>query len=153
MLFEINMPKAFSQVFIVAVMLITFIGQAMAFSSSASSESGSESLYQKNHQSNLDADIAGDDNNSLSNSVSVKKHNDALTDCADLDCCEVDCCTINVCENDCVCAASGCLSLMFLNNGIADKDIKGFTETLTLTNLIQTQSISSNPYRPPIVLS
>ena len=147
------MPKAFSQVFIVAVILITFIGQAMAFSSSASSERTSESHNQNNHQNNLAADIAVNDNDRLANSVSTKKHNDYLTDCSDLDCCELDCCTINVCENDCVCAASGCLSLMFLNNGIADIGIKGFTETLTLTNPAQTQSISSNPYRPPIVLS
>ena len=88
-------------------MLITFIGQAMAFSSSASIERTSESHNQNNHQNNLAADIAVNDNDRLANSVSTKKHNDYLTDCSDLDCCELDCCTINVCENDCVCAASG----------------------------------------------
>ena len=137
------MPKPFSTFFIIAIMLISFVSQAMAFSSLLSGEKANEGAN----------DIHISTDNNISTSSKINEHKDTLTACSDLDCCATDCSAINVCESDCVCAASGCLSLIYLSNLIANTDIKSFTETLALTNPTQNQSISSNPYRPPILLS
>jgi len=134
------MRKALSTVFVIAAMLIAFLGQTMAFGSVISTEKHNEQSYLSSlgTQISINDDISG----------LVKEHKKNITNCAEIDCCSTDCCDV-----ECVCAGTGCSSLMFLNNIMTANQLAIFNETISLPKTKQANSITSLPYRPPILIS
>ena len=132
------MHTAFSKAVVVVVMLVAFLGQAMAMSSLISNKSSDKNSYQSTYQSPFSA-------NSFVNSEKPQINDLAVADCSDPICCDLDCC-----DNDCICAASGCSSIVYLYSEIDAVQLPIFSEILPLTQLKQANSIISIHYRPPI---
>jgi len=125
------MLKALSKVFIILVMLCTFVGQAMASYISISCESSTElNLSIKN-------------NETINHNEWDEGHTKASEDCCGVDCCDI----------DCVCSANSCSSITYLNVDVGSTQVVVFNEAVYLQKSAQPKSISTLLYRPPIYTS
>ena len=109
------------------MMMVAFIGQAMAYHTAFSIEPSAdihtvtEHVEQPQHIESADSDCQ-------------------LTNCCDTDCCEI----------DCICPANACSSTTVLNSSIDSTDIQIFSESVAALQSKQPHSISTSLYRPPI---
>lgn len=131
---EFFMLKAVSRVLLISVMLIAFIGQAIAFNSAMSCETPENTL------------LANADSNA---SEQVKqKYLEASASQSSEDCCGIDCCDL-----DCTCIANACSSFMYVETeGYASKK-STLNEVVWLQQADQPKTIATLLYRPPIFTS
>ncbi|MDO6488571.1 hypothetical protein Q4503_12725 [Colwellia sp. 6_MG-2023] len=124
------MVKAVSRVLFLAVMLVAFIGQVLAFNTSMSCETYAEShSLIKNHTlENNDPSIIDTDNSE-------------------------DCCNIECCDMDCVCMAHVCSSSTYFSTDVGLNKTAVVGEKLYTYNVEQSKSIITLLYRPPIFIS
>lgn len=118
------------RVLIIAVMLVGFVGQAIAFNTSMPCETSAVPL-----SPSINNLIKRDDSNSLK------------IDSAE-DCCGIECCDLN-----CNCIANGCSSFIYLSTEIDSTEIASFSEAGYMQQFEQPKSIASLRYRPPIFTS
>lgn len=124
------MFKAVLKVLVLAVMLVAFVGQAIAFNTAMPCETSVDA-----HSSNVSE---------------LVKHYDSNSSSSDS---EEDCCGIACCDLDCTCIANACASSVYFN--IEVNSLK----TITLSDIIyiqlpeQPRSIATLLFRPPIYIS
>ncbi len=135
LLLEIIMVKALSKVFFVTAMLIAFIGQAMTFNTLTSFENACKDFP--------DFNISNDNNKNINKDDQPKTDSEAIDDCCDVECCDI----------NCACSATACTTLMYLKSDIGANQIVSFNEPIPLPQSEQPNSITSLPYRPPIITS
>jgi len=124
------MFKAVSRVLFLAVMLVAFIGQVLAFNTSMSCETYAEShSLIKNHALENNEPSIIDTNNSE------------------------DCCSIECCDMDCVCMAHVCSSSTYFSTDVGLNKTVVVGEKLYTPNVEQSKSIITLLYRPPIFIS
>jgi hypothetical protein len=124
------MFKAASKVLVIAVMLIAFIGQAIAFNSAMSCET-SESSFSSNLMKQVKL------NESVSNATDNSE----------------DCCGIKCCDLDCTCVANACSSFMNVDTEVEAIKATTLNEVVGLQQSDQPKSFSTLLYRPPIFIS
>lgn len=116
--------------------LVAFVGQAMAshfltFDDASvvqqvDIQQQSAVEFDKNHDANAPADTSND-----------------VDDCCDTDCC----------EGECICPANACISMVYLDNSIAQSSLILISEFALATTQKNPQNIVSSLYRPPIFTS
>lgn len=121
------MPNVRSNILIVVLMLVSFFGQAMAYSVT------------------VPCDMSADTHSSIEHATQ-DKHDSTGVD--DSDCCKTDCCDIN-----CICAANGCSSSVYLNTEMSPRNLTMIYSAIDRWQAKQPTSISSLLYRPPIFTS
>ena len=119
------MFKADPRVLVIAVMLVAFVGQAIAFNTFMSCENSADSL-----SANLSEPVKQYDSNPI-----------------DIDNPE-DCCGV-----DCSCIASGCSLLVYFNTEVELIETAALSEVVYMRQSEQLKSISTLLYRPPIFTS
>ncbi len=124
------MLKAISRVLVMAVMLVAFIGQAMAFNTSMPCETLAES-----HDTSFN-ELA---NHYDSNSIDTKS--------------QEDCCGIECCDLACTCIANACSSFVYFNSDLNSTKLVALTEVVYKQQFTQPKSIPALLYRPPIFTS
>jgi len=124
------MFKAVSRVLVIAVMLVAFVGQAVAFNTSTSCETSIDSL-----SPNFSEIVKHIDSNSID------------TDSPE-DCCGIDCCGV-----DCTCIANACSSIVYVNTEVDSIKITAVSEAVYMQPSEQPHSMSALLYRPPIFAS
>ena len=124
------MFKADPRVLVIAVMLVAFVGQAIAFSTSMSCETSADSLY-------------------ANFSEPVKQYDSKPIDTDNPE----DCCGIECCDVDCSCISSGCSSLVYFHTEIELTETTALSEVVCMHQSEQLKSISTLLYRPPIFTS
>ena len=127
---EVTMFKAVSRVLVIAVMLVAFVGQTLAFNASMSCETSVDSLSP--------------------NFSELVKHYDSKpidTDSPE-DCCGIECCAV-----DCSCIANACSSFVYFNTEVDSTKTVALSEVVYLQQFEQPKSISTLLYRPPIFTS
>lgn len=124
------MFKAVSRVLIIGMMLVAFVGQAIAFNTSMSCESSVDSLSPNFHE--------------------LVKHYDSSTVDTDSpeDCCGIECCGVN-----CACIANACSSPLYFTTEVDPTKIAALSEVIYMQQSGQPKSISTLLYRPPIFTS
>ncbi len=121
------MLKVVSRVLIIAVMLISFVGQAIAFNTSMPCETSVDSSFPNF-------------------SELVKHYNSNLIDTdSPEDCCGIDCCSV-----DCICIANACSSFVYFNTEVDATKAAALSEVAFMHQSEQPKSISTLLYRPPI---
>ncbi|MDK1285767.1 hypothetical protein [Pseudoalteromonas umbrosa] len=85
------MLKHLSHIFVIAAVLVAFVGQSLAYNFVMSYEQGSV--------------LVSDMHTPASNSLDTAKQNAQSED----DCCEVDCC-----EDECICPANACMTFAYV---------------------------------------
>jgi hypothetical protein len=146
------LPKL-SQVLVLSVLLLAFLGQAMGYSLFNSCEENgvlsSSNLGTSNlNISNVTAPVHNDVNTSLDNTLSSNKAKSSEHVKS-----QVDCCTDECCDAACVCIANGCTSAMYLNVELIPSKPMLLSESPYLPFFAQPKSISTSRYRPPIFTS
>ncbi|TMO67771.1 hypothetical protein [Pseudoalteromonas aurantia] len=124
------MFKPLSKTCIAIMMMVAFIGQAMAYHTSFSIEASSDVHIVTEH-------------------VEQPQHIES----ADSDCQLTNCCDTNCCEIDCICPANACTSALYILN---EPQMIGFMYVNgPIYSSINKQPISilSLPFRPPIFTS
>jgi hypothetical protein len=124
------MFKAVSRVLVIAVMLVAFVGQAIAFNTSMLCETSVDSFSP--------------------NFSELVKHYDSKP--IDTDNRE-DCCGIECCDVDCTCIANACSSLVYLNTEVDSTKTAALSDVVYMQQFEQPKSISTLLYRPPIFTS
>ena len=124
------MFKADSRVLVIAVMLVAFVGQAIAFNTFMSCENSADSL-----SANLSEPVKQYDSNPI--------NADNPEDCCGIECCDV----------DCSCIASGCSLLVYFYNKVGLTETAALSEVVCMHQSEQLKSISTLLYRPPIFTS
>jgi len=134
------MLKTLPKVLVVMVMLVTFIGQAMASNIFLFCETAIEP-----HSPIENTELVEliDSNLIDSSLIRAGKLVDNTKDCCDIECCDI----------DCLCIANACSSVVYLNNERAEPNSLILSEAAYLQQFEQTNSISTLPYRPPIFTS
>jgi len=127
---EFFMFKAASRVFVIAFMLIAFIGQAIAFNSAMSCETSENS-------------ISANSSEQLKYNGSEKNVPDSLEDCCGIECCDL----------DCTCVANACSSFMNVGTEVDATKVDTLNETAGLLKTEQPKAFSTLLYRPPIFIS
>ncbi len=127
---EFFMFKAASRVLVIAVMLIAFIGQAIAFNSAMSCETLESSFS--------------------SNLIEQVKYNESVTSATGS---SEDCCGIKCCDLDCTCVANACSSFMNVSTEVEAIKATTLNEVAGLQRLEQPKIFSTLLYRPPIFIS
>jgi hypothetical protein len=124
------MFKAVSRVLIIAMMLVAFVGQAVAFNTSISCETSVDSLSPTFSE--------------------LVKHYDLSTVDTDSpkDCCGIECCGVN-----CTCIANACSSSVYFNTVVDPTKTAALSEIIYMQDSEQPKSISTLLYRPPIFTS
>jgi len=117
-----------NNIVIVILMLVAFIGQAMA--STAMSYSGA---------SCVDGDMA--------NTMPMMSHDHMLLDDSDKKTAMM--ASMDCCQDDCKCPSNGCLSLSFLLNTSLNSQVFSDKKITQFPSLNKSQA-SSSLYRPPI---
>jgi hypothetical protein len=127
---EVTMCKAVSRALVTVVMLVAFVGQAIAFNTSMSCETSVDSL---------------------SHNVSeLVKHYDS--NLIDTDSPE-NCCGIECCDVDCNCLANACSSFVYLNTDVDSTKIAALSDVVYMQQSEQPKFIATLLYRPPIFTS
>lgn len=124
------MFKAVSRVIFIAVTLIAFIGQAIAFNASVSCENSVKSI-----SPNFSEIIQPFDSNPIDTSSPD------------------DCCGIECCDLDCICIANACSSFIYFNTEIDSIKTAVLSEAVYSQKSEQPNAISTFLYRPPIFIS
>ena len=139
------MFKAVSRVLFLAVMLVAFIGQVLAFNTSMSCETsaGSHSLNKNNHLADSVSIKSASINAALENNESNIKDTDSSEDCCSIECCDM----------DCVCMAHVCSSSTYFSTNVGLNKTVTVSEKLYTPNFEQPKSIITLLYRPPIFIS
>lgn len=124
------MFKAMSRMLIIAMMLVAFIGQAIAFNTSISCETSVEYLSP--------------------NVSELVKHSDSnLMDTDNQeDCCGIECCAVG-----CTCIVNACSSFVYFNDEFDSNKTATLGEAAYIQLSEQPKSISTLFYRPPIFIS
>lgn len=128
------MFKAASRVLLIALMLITFVGQAIAFNSAMSCQAAKSSP-------NANASVIVNEQ--------VKHNKLELTAAGGSE----DCCGIECCDLDCTCVANACSSFMYVETGSNTSQKLTLNEVACLQPADQPTAISTLLYRPPIFIS
>lgn len=128
---EINMFKAVLRVLITAVMLVVFVGQAMAYNTSITCETSVVSHASSNH------------NESVNHNDSKSTNTNSSVDCCDIDCCDV----------YCICIAHAFSYFAYFNIEVYSTKIAILSNTFYIQKSKQPISIPTLPYRPPIFTS
>lgn len=121
------MCKAVLRIFIIAMMLVAFVGQAITFNTSMSCETSVNAL-------------SFDTNERV-------KHYDLNTTSPE-DCCGIECCGVN-----CTCIVNACSSSVYFNTVVHSAKIIILAEVFYMQQFEQLKSISTLLYRPPIFTS
>ena len=116
-----------SQWIMVVVMLVAFLGQAMAYSTVLPCEAKDEHVSDSLNNENANHDDA----------------DEHVSDCCDIECCDV----------DCICPSAACSSIVYLSNDVRLRKIMRVTQTLVIEQDIQPDPVSALHYRPPIFTS
>lgn len=124
------MFKAVSRVLVIAIMLIAFVGQAIAFNTSMSCETSVDSLSPKFSE--------------------LIKHYDLKP--MDTDNTE-DCCGIECCDVDCICIANACSSFIYFHTEVNSTKSTALSDVVYIQQSEQPKSIATSLYRPPIFTS
>ena len=124
------MFQAVFRVLIIAMMLVAFIGQAIAFNSSMSCETSVDT-----HSHNVSEQVKHYDLNPID-----------ITS-------QEDCCGIKCCDVNCICIANACSSFEYFNIEIDSKKIATLKEVVYMEQSKQPKSIAALLYRPPIITS
>jgi len=124
------MFTAVSRVFVIAMMLIAFVGQAIAFNTSVSCETPVNSP-------------------SPDFSELVKQYDSNPTDTDSPD----DCCGIECCDLECTCIANACSSFLYFNTEVDANKTATLSEVISRQQFEQPKSIANLLYRPPIFTS
>ena len=124
------MFKVVSKVLVIAVMLVAFIGQALAFHTSMSCETS------------LDFTSLG-----FSERVMHKDSNSIDSD--DFE----DCCGIECCDLGCTCIANACSLFVYFKTDVESTKIVALSDAFYKQESAQPKSISTLLYRPPIFSS
>ncbi|TWX73943.1 hypothetical protein [Colwellia sp. C1TZA3] len=124
------MLKAVSRMFVIAMMLVAFVGQAMTFNSSMSCETSVNSHSSKTSERVKHYDL------STLNTVSLE------------DCCGIECCDVN-----CTCIVNACSSSVYFNTVVNSAKIAVLAEVFYMQQSAQPKSIATLLYRPPIFTS
>lgn len=127
---ETTMLKAVTRVLLIAIMLVAFVGQAIAFNTSMSCETSVESLPQN-----------------VNELIKHIDHNLVDADTPE-DCCGIECCTIN-----CTCIANACSSPIYFSTIVNPTKTAAVGEVIEMLQSEQPKSISTLFYRPPIFTS
>lgn len=121
------MFKAVSRVLFIAVMLVAFVGQAIAFNTPIYCENSVDSTFP--------------------NVSELIKHFDS--DPIDTDSSE-DCCGIECCDMGCICIANACSSFVYFNAEVDSIKIAPLSEAVYMQKSEQPNAITTFLYRPPI---
>jgi hypothetical protein len=121
------MFKAVSNVLVIAVMLVTFVGQAMAFNTAIPCEKSENSL-----------------SHSFSEQVTHNYLKQIDTDKSE-DCCGIECCSVG-----CTCIANACSSFVYVNTDVNPTNMAALSEAAYIQLLEQPNSPPTLLYRPPI---
>lgn len=124
------MFKAASKVLVIAVMLVAFVGQALAFNTSMPCETSVDTI-------SLDFE-------------ELEKHLDSNQ--IDTDSLE-DCCGIECCDLGCTCIANACSSFVYFNTEVYATKIGTLSEVINNHPAAQPKAIAALLYRPPIFTS
>ncbi|TWX50579.1 hypothetical protein [Colwellia hornerae] len=124
------MLKAVSRIFVIAMMLVAFVGQAITFNTSMSCETSVNSL-----SSNASERVKHYDLNTL-DTVSLE------------DCCGIECCGVN-----CTCIVNACSSSVYFNTVVNSAKTAVLAEVFYMQQSEQAKFISPLLYRPPIFTS
>ena len=122
------MFQAVLRVFVIAMMLTTFVGQAITFNSSMSCQTSGE--YSSPHFSEL----------------VIHAESDPIDTNSSEDCCGIECC-----EVDCTCISNACSSFVYLNTDVDLTRQSTDSDVLYLQYIEQPNSIATLFYRPPIL--
>ena len=129
------MYKPLSKILITIIMLVAFIGQAMA-----------------NHMVIFSDDVASfqfTQIQTVKNSATAKIATEAITSSSiehEEDCCDVDCC-----EGDCACPANSCASSVYLENQLYLSMLFNTAEPVLSVQIQETYNLVNSLYRPPIL--
>ena len=131
------MFKSASKFIIAAIMLVAFVGQVFANSTSAlCSPAVDPHAYENKREAANHLVLLASDSVKLSKEESEQ------------DCCDIDCC-----DASCICAASTCSSLVYLSHKISAVNVVVMVSISHLQTFEQPRSITFLPYRPPIFTS
>ena len=124
------MFKAMSRMLIIAMMLVAFIGQAIAFNTSISCETSVEYLSP--------------------NVSELVKHSDSnLMDTDNQeDCCGIECCAVG-----CTCIVNACSSFVYFNIDVDSTKTTSSSDVIYKQQSEQPKSIATLLYRPPVFTS
>jgi hypothetical protein len=125
-----------SKVLVVAVMLIAFVGQALAYSS-MSCEMSHESHMNMSHDSmdHSSMDHSSMDHASMDHSSVDQNSQNQHEEC---------------CGSDCVCPDSACMSIIIVGSDPKTAYVACLSESVSFQPMNQTKSIPTSLYRPPI---
>ena len=127
---EVYMFKVVSNVLVIAIILVAFIGQTLAFNSAMSCETSVES-------------------SALGFSELVKHKNSNSTDSDNSE----DCCGIECCDLGCTCITNACSLWLYFNTEVESTRITALSEAIYKQQPVQPESIATLLYRPPIFTS
>ncbi|GHE88167.1 hypothetical protein [Thalassotalea profundi] len=122
------MFKAVTNIWIITVMIVVFIGQAMAYNASIPCETSDEI-----HSTSIYSELIIYNDSHIGNSE---------------DCCGIECCDIG-----CSCVANACTSIVFINTEIATTNLSVLSESIYTQLSEQPKTIDTPHYRPPIFIS
>ena len=124
------MCKAVSRMLVTVVMLVAFVGQAIAFNTYISCETSVDSL-----SPNVSELVKHLDSNSIDTNN------------------QEDCCGIECCDVDCNCIANACSSFVYFNTDVDSTKTATLSEVVYMKQSEQPKSIATLLYRPPIFTS
>jgi hypothetical protein len=124
------MFKAVSKVLVIVVLLVSFIGQAMAFNTSMSCETSVVA-----HNTNHSELVSHYDSNPF--------EADSTEDCCGIECCDV----------DCTCITNACSPFAYFVTDTDPAKAVVLSEAVFFQQPKQPKSISTSLYRPPIFTS
>ena len=138
------MLKSVSRTLFIAVMLIAFIGQAVAFNSAMSCETSEDSFHTKaKAHTNINS------SNETDNFSAQTQHKDSvlLAEESSEDCCGIECCDV-----DCNCIANACSSFMYVETEASATKKYTLNQDACLQQADQPKAVASLLYRPPIFI-
>ena len=127
------MRNTLSQILVIAITLVTFVGQAMAYSTALPCDTSVETH-------------AAVDSESVGENANPEQHEDS--EHIDTDCCDSECCDV-----DCICPSKACSPLVYLNSGNQSIPVALVAVSVFLGLSEQPESITTLRYRPPILTS
>lgn len=124
------MFKAVSKVFVIAMVLVAFVGQAIAYNTSLPCEPSEDSHVSGTAKASIHQNI-----------YSIE------TDTSD------DCCGIECCDVDCTCIANGCSSFAYFSTDLDSTKSTALYEAFYIKPTERLTAIYTLLYRPPIYIS
>jgi len=143
------MFNAKSNVLILAIMLIAFLGQALAFNGALSCETPNVADTVFAHTSSANKTSESGEPITHNNQ---KPENTALSTHADTND-AADCCGVECCNADCLCSANTCSSFTYSEIDIGSSKSELLSEAVVSQQSQLPKSIVSLLYRPPIFTS